>query len=510
MSFRPAARFSPIARLSLGLVAIFVSLFMLADMLLVGVSGQGDVERRTRRVTAENLAAQLAVLVEANERDAISRTLDALVRRDPQVREITLRRADGLPIAQAGTMAQSTERRSGVPGNDELRVPISSARTVWGEVGIRYAPPARSQLMQWLKEPSLQIMALMAIGGFLICYAYLRRAMHYLNPSASVPDRVRKAFDSLAEGLVIVDQQARIVLANQKFREIQNPIEADLNGKPIGTVEWLRDALPDGTAPWQHTLNTGEAVDDIAISIPIPGGASKRFLMTTAAVTDARGKARGCMLTFDNVTAVHEANQELRSALSDLERSRRRVEEQNAELRHLASRDPLTGAYNRRAFFELASELFLQARTGHTALCCMMVDIDHFKQFNDNYGHAVGDQVIQVVVRTIQAKLRQRDLLGRYGGEEFCVVLPGATAQVALSVAERMRVEIEATANRSIRGIDVMPITASFGVAAIGGANRLIEDLIDQSDQALYQSKQSGRNRVTLWEPKGAEPLDGV
>ncbi len=506
MNPKQAASFSPITRLSLGLVAIFVSLFMLADMLFVAVLPQGELDRRIRKLAAENLTSQVSVLIEANDYNAIGKTLQAVIRRDPEIRSITLRRADGRSLAHAGLGLAPMEPGRKPSGIDELRVPVSSGKGIWGEVGIRYASPASGGVIHWLKNPTVQIVALLAIGGFFVCYAYLRRAMHYLNPSASVPDRVRKAFDSLAEGLVIVDQQSQIVLANRKFREIQSPAHADLNGKPLDTVDWLRAAIAVDRTPWKHTLKTGEPMADVAINIPLPEGTTMRFLMNTAAVTDNKGRARGCLMTFDNVTAVHEANEELRAALSDLEGSRRRIEEQNAQLRHLASRDPLTGCYNRRAFFELATEMFLQARTGHTALCCMMADIDHFKQFNDSYGHAVGDQVIRVVARTLQSKLREGDLLGRYGGEEFCIVLPGANPKVAMEVAERMRAEIEASARRSIRGLEVMPITSSFGVATIGGANHLIEDLIDQSDQALYKSKQAGRNRVTLWEPGALSP----
>ena len=190
----------------------------------------------------------------------------------------------------------------------------------------------------------------------------------------------------------------------------------------------------------------------------------------------------------------------MRSTLGQLERSRQRVEEQNGELRRLASRDSLTDCFNRRAFFELAGEVFALARRGETHLCCLMVDIDHFKQFNDVYGHAVGDQVIQAVARCLSAGLRETDVLGRYGGEEFCIVLPGAGPQAALAMAERLRAEIEASAGDAIRGAGMMPITASFGVASLGLGARSIEALIDQADQALYSSKQAGRNRVTLWQ----------
>jgi diguanylate cyclase (GGDEF)-like protein len=247
-------------------------------------------------------------------------------------------------------------------------------------------------------------------------------------------------------------------------------------------------------------LHSGAAVDAQPLSLLQPQGDAVQLLVSSAAVTDDKGRARGCLVTFDNVTAVHRANEELRHTLAQLEASRQRIEEQNDELRRLASRDALTGCLNRRAFFELASELLAQAQQSRQPLCCLMIDIDHFKQFNDNYGHAVGDQVIQVVARSLGAGLRQSDVLGRYGGEEFCVVLPGLTVQDALAVAERMRGEIQTQAHMAIRGTQVKAITASFGVTTVNVQARNIEGLIDQADQALYQSKQNGRNRVTQWQ----------
>jgi diguanylate cyclase (GGDEF)-like protein len=225
------------------------------------------------------------------------------------------------------------------------------------------------------------------------------------------------------------------------------------------------------------------------------------LLVSSSAITDGSGRARGCLITFDNVTAVHTANAELRSALEQLESSQRRVAEQNDELRRLALRDPLTGCFNRRALFELANGIFASALDARRPLCCLMVDIDHFKQFNDLYGHAVGDQVIQVVSRLLTECLREGDVLGRYGGEEFCIVLPDSGSRQALEVAEAMRKRIESAARAAVVGVEVMPITASFGIASLSAAAQSIEGLIDQADQALYASKQAGRNRATIWQP---------
>jgi diguanylate cyclase (GGDEF)-like protein/PAS domain S-box-containing protein len=493
-----AWRVGPIARLSMGLVALLLTLVLVCDLLFGVLPSSEQRQHQLRQRVVETLAAQISPLLEASDTSTLARTLMQVLARDADIRSITVRRIDGGVYMQRGEAANAS-----APG-PELRVAILAGRRVWGDIAMRFAPAPAWSPHTWLKQPIVQLLLVVGGAGFVLCYAYLRRAMQYLNPSASVPDRVRKAFDSLAEGLVIIDQQARIVLANRAFRQLHPDADVDLNGQRLDALPWLAQSMDANSSVWTSTLHSGVAVAAQPLALAQPQGEALQLLVSSAAVTDDRGRARGCLVTFDNVSAVHRANEELRHTLAQLESSRQRIEEQNAELRRLASRDVLTGCFNRRAFFELASELMAQAQQARTPLCCLMVDIDHFKQYNDSHGHAVGDQVIQVVARSLGAGLRQTDVLGRYGGEEFCVVLPGLTAADALLVAERMRGEIETNANKAIRGTQVKAITASFGLATLNVQARSIEALIDQADQALYRSKQNGRNRVTQWQTPAA------
>jgi diguanylate cyclase (GGDEF)-like protein len=126
-----------------------------------------------------------------------------------------------------------------------------------------------------------------------------------------------------------------------------------------------------------------------------------------------------------------------------------------------------------------------------------MSDIDKFKNFNDTYGHAVGDLVIQQVSRLLKTNIRSNDLLCRYGGEEFCLLLPGCDLTKAGSVAESIRAAIERQAGPGIEEVPGLTITSSFGVAqlGVGGAQQLAQ-LIDRADQGLYAAKEAGRNQV--------------
>ena len=204
-------------------------------------------------------------------------------------------------------------------------------------------------------------------------------------------------------------------------------------------------------------------------------------------------------MTFKNITELYKTNRILNRTLEELEYSRKELEINNQQLQEMAYRDSLTGCLNRRAFFQQAEDLYLNALQGNRELFCIMADIDFFKSFNDIYGHYVGDQVIQIVAKIFQTSLRPSDLICRYGGEEFCMLLTDLSYEKVNEVCERVRKTVEETANKSIRTLKIKPVTISFGVASINSGANSIENLIDYADSALYISKESGRNQVTHW-----------
>jgi diguanylate cyclase (GGDEF)-like protein len=128
-----------------------------------------------------------------------------------------------------------------------------------------------------------------------------------------------------------------------------------------------------------------------------------------------------------------------------------------------------------------------------------MLDIDNFKAINDNHGHTVGDKVIKCVVSALQKGLPNDEPVGRYGGEEFCILLPDTDIALAAMMAERLRKQISKTVTDNITELNG-PLTVSFGVASIAGGGKNADNLIDQADVALYASKETGRNKVTRWD----------
>lgn len=167
-----------------------------------------------------------------------------------------------------------------------------------------------------------------------------------------------------------------------------------------------------------------------------------------------------------------------------------------AEVQRLAITDELTGVFNRRYFFNRAEVEFSRAKRYSHPLTALVADIDHFKQFNDRYGHLVGDRVLQEVARLMLTSLRDSDILGRYGGEEFSILLPDTGVKAATNAAERLLTRIADTPIETEAGS--LQVQVSIGVAGLGKATPTLHDLINRADQAMYQAKEAGRNRVEV------------
>ena len=164
------------------------------------------------------------------------------------------------------------------------------------------------------------------------------------------------------------------------------------------------------------------------------------------------------------------------------------------EVQNLALTDPLTGLHNRRSIFELGRVEFLRADRMNRPFSCMMLDLDHFKQINDNYGHHVGDQILQEFANRCRSSVREVDLVGRYGGEELIIIMPETDLKDALPVAERLRTSLCETPVL-ISGQELC-ITVSIGVAQKDENTLHLETLVARADQAMYIAKHKGRNRV--------------
>ncbi len=192
---------------------------------------------------------------------------------------------------------------------------------------------------------------------------------------------------------------------------------------------------------------------------------------------------------------------DLRELRARLQAGRRIVELQDAlasrqqELSHQATHDPLTGIWNRTAVLDILEREASSSRSRKTPLCLALADIDHFKEINDTYGHVSGDAVLIEVTRRIQSSVRRYDTFGRYGGDEFLLVVPGLDALQARYTAERIRIRVAAQPCSILE--QEIRVTLSMGISAHTGAGSAAS-LLQAADEALYRAKARGRNSVEL------------
>ncbi|KPC55438.1 GGDEF domain-containing protein [Amantichitinum ursilacus] len=223
---------------------------------------------------------------------------------------------------------------------------------------------------------------------------------------------------------------------------------------------------------------------------PITGGIDyMQQNATFMPVRDADGEVSAVAVTLFDVTDAAVYQSMLKQAMAKLEES--------------SSRDGLTGVYNRR-FTEarLIDEIGRVERYHHDPFSVVLLDLDHFKQVNDTYGHLGGDEVLRVVADRVRGVLRDTDVFGRYGGEEFLLMLPQTNREGAMVVAERIRFAI---GSETVQFNDTeIRVTSSLGVAVYVPGSQNVEEVKQQADEALYASKRSGRNRVTFYEASQA------
>jgi len=265
-------------------------------------------------------------------------------------------------------------------------------------------------------------------------------------------------------------------------------------------------------------LSNSEAITASGIRFELYG--SQRITRSLIAVPmQLRGKVIG-MLSVQSYTenAYTLEDQELLEMLA----SHAAIVLENANLfqqvKRLADTDALTGILNRRKLFELADLEFARAQRYRDPLTAVMIDVDRFREFNNRHGHKVGDWILKIIVELCRRQIRNVDIFGRYGGDEFTLILPSTSLPGAMLVAERLRIEVEQVDQGMVRNYfkqmdtaslstgAIQRLTISLGLAALDSTCENVGALIDHADQAVFQAKRAGRNRLATW--AGAVPAD--
>jgi len=263
---------------------------------------------------------------------------------------------------------------------------------------------------------------------------------------------------------------------------------------------------PDGEQAWRIVQSGGAPLlisdwmmphldgPDLCRRIRASGGARYTYIILLTSRDRREDRLEGLRAGADDFLTKPPDPDELTVRLEIAERILEvhgQLARQNERLAELAAVDELTGTKNRRRFREDLVLLFGQSKRQNSPLSLIMLDLDHFKQYNDTFGHPAGDVVLHWTGSTLRAAIRAHDVVARYGGEEFVILLPATHEEEALEVAQRLRVAI------ACRPWPHRKVTASLGVATTRLDTVDAAVLVNQADRALYQSKQAGRDRIT-------------
>lgn len=508
---------SPAVRVSFGLVMFTLSVLLIAD--LIGMIPKKETMLlEARKKVCESLAVQLSIAASIDNDHILDETLRSFVSRNGDVLAASMRRENGEVVMEHGEFqhADPANDDTMTSSEDFVVIPIYDRTKLWGSVNVEFASISNSML-DMLTGSIFGLLLFVSISSITGYIFILRKALHVLDPKAVVPERVRSAFNALAEGVLILDDKEQIMMANDAFAKQIDKDPDLLVGAKASALKWKLRRPEDGKQlPWINSLESGTKKIGVALNLSTPHMGVRSMSSNSAPILDDAGKTRGALVTFDDITDVEESNVLLENAVTTLQKNDAEIRRKNNELEILASRDALTGCYNRRAFFDLVEDVFSQSARTNTDLVCIMADIDHFKSINDRFGHSVGDEAIRMVSEVLNSCKHDGAIVGRYGGEEFCVALPHTDLSKGKEVAEIFRCKIK-SATKDFCGKGVT-ITASFGVANMDVGMAGVSQLLDHADKALYTAKQSGRDRVVTWinseehengqEHKHVEPSD--
>ncbi len=271
----------------------------------------------------------------------------------------------------------------------------------------------------------------------------------------------------MSDGVLVLDTVDRIIDFNPRLQEILPEVKKTSVGysgfEALAAYPVLTELIQENVAK-SVELQIGE------------GGSSRYYQSRLTPLLDWKKEPVGKIITLHDHTQVKHLLEQLEV---------------------LATLDDLTRVFNRRHFKELAAKEVYRFQRYGGALSLIVLDLDHFKRVNDTHGHLAGDAALRTVAQTCRAVLRQSDILGRFGGEEFVILLPGTDQAAAVVLAQKLRVALE---QQRIEHEDrTFVVTASFGVAGVTSPeDASLAELFRRADQAVYEAKENGRNRVCV------------
>jgi diguanylate cyclase (GGDEF)-like protein/PAS domain S-box-containing protein len=292
--------------------------------------------------------------------------------------------------------------------------------------------------------------------------------------------------EQMADGVLVLDAENRIIDLNSAARQLFGFKSERMLGQKIESM------LTDCPELTNLMKQTGSMEKVITIQSP-----ELHYIdLRVSPIKQRKGKTTGHLIVLRDVTSSKQAEEDIRRAHQSLQEKLAEIEKLHLQLREQSIRDPLTGLFNRRYLEDGMKKEMARAQRGHYSVSVMVVDVDHFKELNDLHGHKTGDDALVALAHFLLSMVREGDIIYRYGGDEFLVVMPGIHPDEILSRAESLRKGFEALTIRS--GKAEYHATISIGAAVYPQDSETIDGIIQTADTAMYAAKHAGRNRVHL------------
>jgi len=458
-----------------------------------------QMEAKARAQRCETLTIAAAAMIRGNQWPQLNAVMQTMVMRDDQLLSIGLRNKSGYLRVDSGRHRDLWTRAQKDNTLMMINVPVTLNKSAWGDVEFCFTAPGGGGITGIVTHPTFRLVGYFFSAGLFVYTFFVARILGVFNGVQVVPDRVRQALDTLAEGLLVLDEKERIILANGAFCKTVGIEAEDLNGRLAGSLNWVvnDDHASVREFPWSRAMSDASSQTDQMLRYRLDDDREFIFSINSAPIEASDGSHRGALVTLRDVTHIEEHRAELETMLAMLRNSRDEITRKNRELEILATQDALTGCLNRRAFFDRFGIAFQFSKQTQSPLACIMVDNDHFKSVNDTYGHHIGDEVLRRVAATLQMLHGQQHLVCRYGGEEFCILLPGLDLSEAAEAAERIR---QAIMDIRLDDPAELRLAASLGVSELSLGAADPQAMINQADVCLYMAKRGGRNRVVCYE----------
>lgn len=485
-------------KLAFCVVSLIGSELMVARTLGL-IENQQKIVMDGRSDLCEAIAIHFSLLAMKEDVSTMQKCLHAVKVRNQNIDSIAVRRASHELLVEVGDHSRKwtppEDRRSTLTS---MIVPISSQSGRWGSVEVQFKQTQVSQWGSWLSDPFVRLMVYMTLVSAVVFYLFFVKVLRQLNPAKAIPGRVRSALDTLTEGLLILDSNEIIVLANESFSHMVGRSPDAMIGMKVSRLSWQprrnHDSAEADLLPWQLAFRDREPAVGALFDFEVSDAEHRTLVVNASPIFGPKGGVQGVLTSIEDVTPLERKKRELSMTLDQLQTKSEQIRQQNEELEKLATTDPLTECLNRRSFFSYFEEQWARAVESNLPISAVMVDIDFFKSINDDFGHAVGDDVLRGIAATLRNSVRLGDLVCRYGGEEFCVLFPHTDIDTAAAIAEKIRVAVEATE------FPQLSVTASLGISSISLGAAEPHEMLDQADKCLYVAKRNGRNQVVRFD----------